>query len=83
MDAKPNALGLPTNAYYAVEEVHDVRSVYCIVSSLTCLNIIIPLDLQGAYPRYEIHTSVFAVHNENQMTHEGEASNSYRIMQFF
>jgi len=21
----------------------------------------IPLDLQGAYPRYEIHTSVFAV----------------------
>ena len=24
MDAKPKALGLPTDAYYAVEEVHDV-----------------------------------------------------------
>ena len=25
VDAKPKALGLPTDAYYAVEEVHDVR----------------------------------------------------------
>ena len=24
IDAKPNNLGLPTEAYYAVEEVHDV-----------------------------------------------------------
>ena len=24
VDAKPKALGLPTDAYYAVEEVHDV-----------------------------------------------------------
>ena len=24
VDAKPKALGLPTDAYYSVEEVHDV-----------------------------------------------------------
>ena len=24
VDAKPKALGLPTDAYYAIEEVHDV-----------------------------------------------------------
>ena len=33
VDAKPKALRLPTDAYYAVEEVHDVSihvvSIYC------------------------------------------------------
>ncbi len=29
VDAKPKALGLPTDAYYAVEEVHDVRPYAC------------------------------------------------------
>ena len=28
VDAKPRDLGLPTDAYYAVEEVHDVSTVY-------------------------------------------------------
>lgn len=28
VDARPKALGLPTDAYYAIEEVHDVR-LYC------------------------------------------------------
>lgn len=27
VDAKPKALRLPTDGYYAVEEVHDVRSL--------------------------------------------------------
>ena len=27
VDAKPRALGLPTDAYYAIEEVHDVSEV--------------------------------------------------------
>ena len=26
VDAKPKALGLPTDAYYSLEEVHDVRA---------------------------------------------------------
>ena len=29
VDAKPKALGLPTDAYYAVEEVHDVSDPQC------------------------------------------------------
>lgn len=31
VDAKPKALGLPTDAYYAIEEVHDVsdHSISC------------------------------------------------------
>ena len=28
IDAKPKDLGLPTEAYVAVEEVHDVRFLY-------------------------------------------------------
>ena len=28
IDAKPKALGLPTEAYIAVEEVHDVSHCY-------------------------------------------------------
>ena len=28
VDAKPRDLGLPTDAYYAVEEVHDVSPVH-------------------------------------------------------
>lgn len=27
VDAKPRDLGLPTDAYYAVEEIHDVSRV--------------------------------------------------------
>ena len=34
VDAKPRDLGLPTDAYYAVEEVHDVSQWY---QSLTIL----------------------------------------------
>ena len=34
VDAKPKALGLPTDAYYAVEEVHDVR--LCAHTCTTC-----------------------------------------------
>jgi len=30
----------------------------------------IPLDLQGAYPRYEIHTSVFAVHTQHMVSRD-------------
>lgn len=28
MDARPKALGLPTDAYYAIEEVHDVSLLH-------------------------------------------------------
>ena len=28
VDAKPKDLGLPTDAYYAVEEVHDVNFLF-------------------------------------------------------
>lgn len=31
VDAKPRDLGLPTDAYYAVEEVHDVSPVHMIL----------------------------------------------------
>ena len=30
----------------------------------------IPLELQGAYPRYGIHTSVFAVYNSNLIIYQ-------------
>ena len=40
MDARPKALGLPTDAYYAIEEVHDVR-LYCTTHcTIQCLDII-------------------------------------------
>ena len=32
VDAKPRDLGLPTDAYYAVEEVHDVSVHACCVA---------------------------------------------------
>ena len=35
VDAKPKALGLPTDAYYAVEEVHDV-SVLQPITTYNC-----------------------------------------------
>ena len=35
----------------------------------------IPLELQGAYPKYGIHTSIFAVcTNEQEGTHKNELS---------
>ena len=30
IDAKPKSLGLPTEAYLMVEEVHDVRYIFCL-----------------------------------------------------
>lgn len=36
VDAKPKALGLPTDAYYAVEEVHDVSALMLIKG--TCVH---------------------------------------------
>ena len=33
IDAKPKDLGLPTEAYVAVEEVHDVSIIYLMINS--------------------------------------------------
>jgi hypothetical protein len=48
IDAKPKDLGLPTEAYVAVEEVHDVSIIYLMINLslfMTLHNCVQPLNL--------------------------------------
>ena len=47
VDAKPKALGLPTDAYYAVEEVHDVRNLASWKSRLLCVCVCVCVCVWG------------------------------------
>ena len=37
IDAEPRDMGLPTEAYHAVEEVHDVMMIFCLLSRFLIL----------------------------------------------
>ena len=60
VDAKPRDLGLPTDAYYAVEEIHDVSTVV-IANDNVLLQICCPWHTMHVYTELYVNECLLSV----------------------